>query len=91
MDLCNRLKQRYEIVAIQALETETVIELKCFFVPTTEFIKNGAFPELLRRILERDPLWKIFPPSYISSISLEVTVVTENLGNTYRQIILSYV
>lgn len=82
VDICQIFRQLYEIVAIQIIETETVIKLKCLSVPTTEFIRNAAFPYLLQNILERDSFWGIFPPSFISSIELIVTAVIENLGTS---------
>ena len=81
-DLCKLLRQLFKSVAIQALETETVIELKCLSFPTREYIENGAFPDVLHKILLRDPLWKIFPPSSISKFLLIATAVVENLGKT---------
>lgn len=81
-DLCKLLQQLSKSVAIQALETETVIELKCLSCPTREYIKNGAFPDVLQKIILRDPLWKIFPPSSISKVLLIASAVVENLGKT---------
>lgn len=80
VDLCRLLKQHYKIVDIKLVETKTEIQLECLFVPTTEFIRK-AFSDLLKIILERDPLWKIFPPSSISSIDLTGDAVIKNLGN----------
>ena len=81
VDLCRLLKQHYKIVDIKLVETKTEIQLECLFVPTTEFIRN-AFSDLLIIILTRDPLWRIFPLSSISSISITGDAVINNLGNS---------
>lgn len=80
-DLNSILKPLFEIVGIHTSDLETEVELKCLNNPTTEFIQNGGVPNLLQRIIERDPILRIFPAKCISKINLKAVVSLKHLGN----------
>lgn len=79
-DLNSILKPLFEIVGIHTSDFETEVELKCLNNPTTEFIQNGGVPNLLQRIIERDPILRIFPAKCISKINLKAVVSLKHLG-----------
>lgn len=80
-DLNSILKPLFEIVGIHTSDLETEVELKCLNNPTTEFIQNGGVPNLLQRIIERDPILRIFPAKCISKITVKAVVSLKHLGN----------